>query len=127
MKSVLKAFVVSNTKITLLTNFWLNRWYTGNSILNTLMTKMGRKSNKRGDICTCIADSFCCTVETNNIVKQLYSKKNFFKIMYVYMKKIYITSKRRDTETVAYKLVEGQKWRGKNKQYHMWWYRFKIH
>ena len=29
--------------------------------------------------------------------------------MCIYIKKIYIASKRRDTETVAYKLVEGQK------------------
>ena len=25
----------------------------------------GKEIQKRGDICICIADSFCCTVETN--------------------------------------------------------------
>ena len=27
-------------------------------------------------VCVCVADSFCYTVETNNIVKQLYTNKN---------------------------------------------------
>ena len=35
---------------------------------------MGKKF-KREDTRICIADSFCCTVETNNIVKPLYSNK----------------------------------------------------
>ena len=30
---------------------------------------------KRRDVCIRIADSLCCTVETNIIVKQLHSKK----------------------------------------------------
>ena len=33
----------------------------------------GKEVQKEG-ICVCIADSFCCTVETN-IIKQLYSNK----------------------------------------------------
>ena len=32
---------------------------------------------KRGHICIWIADSLCCTVETNNIAKQLYPHTNF--------------------------------------------------
>ena len=32
---------------------------------------------KRGDICIGIADSLCCTVETNNIVKQPHANKIF--------------------------------------------------
>ena len=35
----------------------------------------GKEIQKRGDTCICIADSLCCTVENNNIVKQLNSKK----------------------------------------------------
>ena len=31
---------------------------------------------KDGDIHVQMADPFCCTVETNNIVKQIYSNKN---------------------------------------------------
>ena len=33
--------------------------------LNALVTQMGRKSKKRGDTCVSIADSPCCTAETN--------------------------------------------------------------
>ena len=33
------------------------------------------EGNLKKDICIYIADSFCCTVETNNIVKHLYSNK----------------------------------------------------
>ena len=42
------------------------------------MGKMGKnvkKIQKRGDMCICVADSLCCTAETNNIVKQLYFNK----------------------------------------------------
>ena len=35
----------------------------------------GREAQEGGDICIHIADSLCCTAETNNIVKQLYSIK----------------------------------------------------
>ena len=28
----------------------------------------GKEIQKRGDICICIADSLCCTVETNTIL-----------------------------------------------------------
>ena len=39
----------------------------------------GRKAREGGDVCFHIADSHCCTAETN-IIKQIYSnlKKNFF-------------------------------------------------
>ena len=33
-------------------------------------------SIKGGYMCILVADSFCCSIETNNIVKQLYSSKN---------------------------------------------------
>ena len=36
----------------------------------------GKDILKRGDICIQISDSLCCTVETDIIVKQLYSNKN---------------------------------------------------
>ena len=36
----------------------------------------GKEVQKRGDINIHIADSLCYTVETNNIVKQIYSNKN---------------------------------------------------
>ena len=37
----------------------------------------GREAQKGGDICILIADTHCCTAETNNIVKQVpYLKKN---------------------------------------------------
>ena len=32
----------------------------------------GRSRKEAGDVCTHIADSFHCTAETNNTVKQLY-------------------------------------------------------
>ena len=48
-----------------------------NSTQCSVVTQMRRKSKKRGDIC--IAGLLCCTVETNNIVKHLYSSKNSFK------------------------------------------------
>ena len=32
-----------------------------------------------GDICMHVADSLCCTTETNSIVKQLYSNKDVVK------------------------------------------------
>ena len=31
----------------------------------SVMAYMERKFEKTGDMCTCIADSLCCTVETN--------------------------------------------------------------
>ena len=31
------------------------------------------------DICVCITDALCCTAETNDILNQLDSNKNFFK------------------------------------------------
>ena len=33
----------------------------------------GREAHEGGNICILTADSLCCTAETNNIVKQLYS------------------------------------------------------
>ena len=36
----------------------------------------GKEIQKRRDICICMADSLCRMVDTNNIVKQLYSNKN---------------------------------------------------
>ena len=36
----------------------------------------GKEIQKRGDIRTRMANSLCCTAETNNIVKQFYSDKN---------------------------------------------------
>ena len=35
----------------------------------------GREAKEGGDMCIFIANSWCCTAETNNIVKQLYSSK----------------------------------------------------
>ena len=35
----------------------------GNSTQYSLMTYMGNKSKKKLDICMCITDSLCCTVE----------------------------------------------------------------
>ena len=35
----------------------------------------GRQGLKGEDVCMCMADSFCCPVETN-IAKQLHSNKN---------------------------------------------------
>ena len=34
------------------------------------------RRREHGDICILIADSLCCTTETNNIVKQLYYNKD---------------------------------------------------
>ena len=38
----------------------------------------GKEIQKGGDVCICMADSLCCTAETN-IVKQLFSNKIFRK------------------------------------------------
>ena len=32
----------------------------------------GKEIQKRGDMCICTVDSLCCTVETDNTVKQLW-------------------------------------------------------
>ena len=40
------------------------------------MGQVGREAQERGDICVNIADSCCCTAETDNIIKQLYPIKN---------------------------------------------------
>ena len=48
---------------------------TGNSY--SVMVYMGKESKKKVDIC--VSDSLCCIAETNNIVNQLYSNKNFKK------------------------------------------------
>ena len=34
------------------------------------------KEIKKGDICICLADPVCYTIENSSIVKQIYSKKN---------------------------------------------------
>lgn len=39
----------------------------------------GKEIQKSGDIRIHVTDSFGCPAETNNIVKQLYSHKNYFK------------------------------------------------
>ena len=57
----------------------------------------GKEIQKREYVCINIDDSLCCTVETNNIVKQLYSKKINLKI-----KKIKITECKR---TCVLKLI----------------------
>ena len=53
-------------------------------------------------MCVCMADSFCCAVETNNLVEPLLSKKkkklikqmkpkaNYWKYIHIYIYKIYI-------------------------------------
>ena len=33
----------------------------------------GKEVQKRGDICICIADSLCCTVETNTTLQSNYT------------------------------------------------------
>ena len=38
----------------------------------------GKEIQKRGDVCIHTADSHYVTVETNSVVKQLYSNKKFF-------------------------------------------------
>ena len=38
-----------------------------NYIQYSVMTYIETESKKRVDICVCIADSFCCTAETNTI------------------------------------------------------------
>ena len=39
----------------------------------------GKEVQKGGDTCIWMADSFCCTAETNSIVEQLYSNTNLKK------------------------------------------------
>ena len=39
------------------------------------MIGVGRGAQEEGDICILIADSQCCTAETNNILKQFKIKK----------------------------------------------------
>ena len=43
----------------------------------------GKEIYRRVDTCVCRADSFFCTLETNNLINQLYSNKNFKKIKYL--------------------------------------------
>ena len=38
----------------------------------------GKEIQKRGDICICIADSLCCTVETNTILQSNYTPIKIF-------------------------------------------------
>ena len=40
---------------------------------------MGRKSKKKGDVCVCIADLFCCTVGTNTTLKSNILQQKFLK------------------------------------------------
>ena len=40
---------------------------TGNSTHHSVMTYVGKESKRRVCICICIADSLCCTAETNQI------------------------------------------------------------
>ena len=41
------------------------QYSTGNSTQYFVMAYMGKGSKKRVDICICITDSVCCTLETN--------------------------------------------------------------
>ena len=66
-----------------------------------LLTLDPRQSNnhsiniqKRRDLLDIIADSFRCTAETNNIVRQLYSNKNLLKIYKIILQKIAIFKKK---------------------------------
>ena len=43
----------------------------------------GKEIHNRENVCIDIADSFCCTIESNNIVKQLYSNKIKKKSFYI--------------------------------------------
>ena len=42
-----------------------NLYSTGNSTQCSVVTLNGKEIQKRGHICIHIADSFCCTAETN--------------------------------------------------------------
>ena len=43
------------------------------TLLNALCDLNGKEIQERGDICIHIADSFCCTVETNTILQSNYT------------------------------------------------------
>ena len=47
---------------------------------NTLCDLNKKEIQKREDvlICICMADSLCCAVDTNNILKQMYSNLKIF-------------------------------------------------
>ena len=52
-------------------------YITQGALYSMLSVDLNRKEiQKRGDICIHIADSLCCTIETNNILKQLYPDEN---------------------------------------------------
>ena len=54
---------------------------TGNSIQYSVITYMGKESEKRMDTCIYITESLCYTPETNSIVNQLhFNKINILKI-----------------------------------------------
>ena len=51
----------------------------GNSTQSSVMTYMGKESEKRVDLCICVTDSLCCTAETNTIL-YVNSNKNLKKV-----------------------------------------------
>ena len=54
----------------------------------------GNEVQKGGDICTCMADSFCCTVETNTTLQSNYPpiKINLKKEVEIKAKYVYYTT-----------------------------------
>ena len=66
------------------TTYKIDNWWEPTVQLRELYSVLcgdlnGKEIQKWWEICIHVADLLCCTVETNNIVKQLYSnKKNFF-------------------------------------------------
>ena len=42
------------------------------TLLGALGDLNGKKIQNRGHICVPVTDSFCCTIETNSTVRQLY-------------------------------------------------------
>ena len=58
-------------------------WIAWATLLNVLCPPQWEGNLKNGCVCicvcVCITKSLCCTAETNNIVKQLYSNKNVLK------------------------------------------------
>ena len=54
---------------------------TGNFTQYSVITYIGKESEKRTDICVCVNESLCFTSETNTLSKTNYNLIKFFKIL----------------------------------------------
>ena len=67
-----------------------------------------REIQEAGDVCIRIADTLCCTAETNNLVKQLYSvNKKRVMFLFIYQGIHYVKGKKPASYLCTVRMLNG--------------------